>query len=712
LGSRLPCLFEKIIMNKTNNPIVIPTSINRIAFKLFFSSLGKTEENCEWRAIKGKNVCRITGKPDEKFDELYKLNQSGFNIFVTINDTDGKDIKGANVREVRALFADFDGTPLANLNRIPLEPSFTVNTSPNKHHAYWLVDDCPLEKFTIMQKQLAHILESDPAVCDLGRIMRVPGFYHLKSDPYLVTIATEDEVKHYSYEDFSNSLPNSCNMPKGTSKYSLSIGCEEGSRNTTLTKLAGKLIYDCLPDTEAITRLKKWNSRNNPPLDNDEVISTYYRIKAKDDAENGESRKVLKELNDNHAIVMVGTKAMVLKDGNPHIFMAPSDFHTLYAHKKIGTKKATKLWIESDKTRRFDNVVFDPSMSCSITSYNLFKGLACTPRAGKCDLFLEHVMEVICSGDHQLYEYVIGWMAHAVQKPTELPGVALILMGSQGTGKGTFAQYFGKIFGEHFQHLVHMDHLLGKFNAHLSSALLVFADEVVWGGNKKEAGQLKGIITESRRMMEAKFKDPIHVDNYARFIFATNEDWAVPTGPKERRFCVLNIDESKAQNHSYFSAIKNEMINGGVEALMHVLVNYDISKFNVRRYPETDGLLAQKQLSLPSVASWWQDILMEGFNRNDCSYLLKSSDIIGAENPTSSLFKIYQDFAKEQPYGHSKVASCNQFVTQLKEWAPVTNNRVTDKNGKRSRCLVIPDLETCKAFFEKKIGHKIDWDAD
>jgi hypothetical protein len=688
------------------------TKQNEIEFSTFCSNLAGLDIEYDWRAINSHGARNLRGKPNDVFEDLCNLNQSGYNIFVTINKTDGKDVKGINVNEVRALFADFDNTPLSNLDRIHLKPSFIVNTSPEKYHAYWLIDECPLKQFTPIQQKLARILESDPAVCDLGRIMRVPGFYHLKSDPFLVTISAENEITNYSYEDFSSSLPSSYTVNDGNTDYSLNIGCEEGSRNTTLTKLAGKLIYDCLPDIEAISKLKKWNVRNNPPLDDEEIISTYYRIKAKDEAENGESRKTLKELNDNHAIVMIGGKVMILKEGKKPIFMSPTDFHILYANKKVGCKKATKLWIESDNTRRFEKLVFDPSMKCSDTSYNLFKGLATVPKSGKCDLYLKHVREVICSGDHELYEYVIGWMAHAVQKPTELPGVALVLMGSQGTGKGTFAQYFGKIFGEHFQHLVHMDHLLGKFNAHLSSALLVFADEVVWGGNKKEAGQLKGIITESRRMMEAKFKDPIHVDNYARFIFATNEDWAVPTGPKERRFCVLNIDESKTQNHSYFSAIKNEMINGGVEALMHMLVNYDISKFNVRRYPETDGLLAQKQLSLPSVASWWQDILMEGFNPNDCSHLLKSSDIIGAENPTSSLFKIYQNFAKEQPYGHSKVASCNQFVTQLKEWAPVTNNRVTDKNGKRSRCLVIPDLETCKAFFEKKIGHKIDWDAD
>ena len=212
-------------------------------------------------------------------------------------------------------------------------------------------------------------------------------------------------------------------------------------------------------------------------------------------------------------------------------------------------------------------------------------------------------------------------------------------------------------------------------------------------------------------MMEAKFKDPIIVDNYARFIFATNEDWAVPTGEKERRFCVLNIDETKAEDHSYFAAINAEMRNGGVQALMHILVNLDLNQFNVRRYPVTEGLLHQKQLSLTSVAQWWYDILIEGDNSVSFNMYASPIEVIDVSTPTSVLFEIYQAFAKGDRYGHGQVASCSQFVTILSQWAPIERKRATVANGKRGRCLVIPDLESCRNHFEQKIGHEIDWDA-
>jgi hypothetical protein len=688
------------------------TKQNEIEFSTFCSNLAGLDIEYDWRAINSHGARNLRGKPNDVFEDLCNLNQSGYNIFVTINKTDGKDVKGINVNEVRALFADFDNAPLSNLDRIHLKPSFTINTSPGKHHAYWLIDECPLDQFKPMQQKLAHILDSDPAVCDLGRIMRVPGFYHLKGNPFLVSIDCPEQVKRYSLGEMKKVITNFAPTNQVTAIHSLKNGCNEGSRNTALTSLAGRLIHDCQPDNKAIQALMDWNTLNIPPLPDWEIISTYHRIKAKDEAEHGESRLIMKQLNDNHAVVMIGGKTFIVKEGKNPIFMTYNDFSLRYAHLKIDGKKATKKWIESDDTRRFDEVVFDPAMQCPYSSYNLYKGLSVEPVSGKCDLYLKHIKEIICNGDEKLYDYVIGWMAHAIQKPAVLPGVALVLQGSQGTGKGRFAQYFGKIFGDHFQHLANMEHLLGKFNHHLSSALVVFADEIVWGGNQREAGQLKAIITESRRMMEAKFKDPIQVNNYARFIFATNDEWAVPTGPKERRYCVLEMNESKAKDYAYFSAISNEMNNGGVEALLFKLRTHDIREFNIREYPITTGLLRQKQLSLTSVAKWWQDLLIEGENSISLDMYSPPLDVLDASTPTSILFAIYQAFTKGDRYGHGQVTSCQQFVTNLSQWVPLARTRITGSDGKRGRCLVIPDLETCRKHFEKAIGHKINWDAD
>ena len=103
-------------------------------------------------------------------------------IYVVVNEG-GQDSN--SITGVRANFIDAD---VESGKGIPLEevvwhqpPTFVVRRGKN-YHAYWLTtDDFPLDEFTGVQKRLAKHYQSDPAVCDLPRIMRVPGFQHLKN---------------------------------------------------------------------------------------------------------------------------------------------------------------------------------------------------------------------------------------------------------------------------------------------------------------------------------------------------------------------------------------------------------------------------------------------------------------------------------------------------------------------------------------------------
>jgi hypothetical protein len=43
----------------------------------------------------------------------------------------------------------------------------------------------PLDRFKPFQRELAHVFGGDPSVCNLSRVMRVPGFLHQKGEPFL-----------------------------------------------------------------------------------------------------------------------------------------------------------------------------------------------------------------------------------------------------------------------------------------------------------------------------------------------------------------------------------------------------------------------------------------------------------------------------------------------------------------------------------------------
>ena len=117
--------------------------------------------------------------------QLQALNDAGAGVFVTVNQTDGKGRKAANVRRVRALFLDADGVALPATWH--LKPCFIVRRDGTHWHAYWVLsNELPLDKFEDAQRRLAALYGTDSIVHDLPRVMRVPGFLHRKAEPILV----------------------------------------------------------------------------------------------------------------------------------------------------------------------------------------------------------------------------------------------------------------------------------------------------------------------------------------------------------------------------------------------------------------------------------------------------------------------------------------------------------------------------------------------
>lgn len=116
---------------------------------------------------------------------------AGAGAFYCVNATDDTgNRKAENITAVRALFVDFDTVDPERFNHksFMLEPSAIIESSPSKHHCYWFVDreqdTFPLEDFKPAQKTLAAAYGADPAVNDLPRVMRLPGFIHQKDAPF------------------------------------------------------------------------------------------------------------------------------------------------------------------------------------------------------------------------------------------------------------------------------------------------------------------------------------------------------------------------------------------------------------------------------------------------------------------------------------------------------------------------------------------------
>lgn len=351
-------------------------------------------------------------------------------------------------------------------------------------------------------------------------------------------------------------------------------------------------------------------------------------------------------------------------------------------------------WLEHPRRRKYEGVEFRPGPESTPDYFNLWRGWAVEPVEGSWTLFRQHLEEVVCAGNVEVSRYLLAWMADAVRRPGEPAEVAVAIRGGQGAGKGFFAREFGRLFGQHFVHLDSGRHLTGNFNAHLQDAVLVFADEAAWPGDKAGQGTLKRLVTEPTLAVERKGVDVITVKNVIHLILASNEHWIVPAGLDDRRFLVLDAAQARVGDHDWFRKVRHEMRElGGAEALLHDLLKWDVASVDLRRPPQTAALLEQKILSMEPAVRWWFTKLSEG--------RLLRSDAKWPRQVDSDL--LYDDYVERlQQMGVQRRATKSELGRLLQHVLPEnmfgSRRRLSDGETV-SRVWAIPTLDTCRLHF-------------
>ena len=333
----------------------------------------------------------------------------------------------------------------------------------------------------------------------------------------------------------------------------------------------------------------------------------------------------------------------------------------------------------------------------------------------------EHLLQNIARNNQEHYDYLFRWMAFGAQYPDQVPEVAIVVRGGRGTGKGLFAREYGALFGEAFVHVSNSQHVTGTFNAHLQNCVVCFFDEAIWAGSKQGESVLKQLITEPLIAIEAKYRNPVMARNHLHIIVAGNDDWLVPTGVDERRFCVFDVSDSQQQNHAYFKKINQQMRHGGRSAMLHDLLNFDLGSWHPREAPKTNALLDQKRHSFNPREAWWYECLWEGqmAGEEEASGWPKGNMQVAKEHTYRSYLshakssstsshrgtetQIGMFLSKVTPTGYPKI--CTVHVTQTKEVCPGNYESV----DVAASGYEFPPLSECRRAFDNIMGQAADW---
>jgi energy-coupling factor transporter ATP-binding protein EcfA2 len=312
----------------------------------------------------------------------------------------------------------------------------------------------------------------------------------------------------------------------------------------------------------------------------------------------------------------------------------------------------------------------------------------------------------------------MAWLAHMIQKPgADKPGTAIAIRGPQGCGKGTLTKWIQAIIGTvHSMKISTGDRLTGRFNSHLMDKIFINADEAIWSGDRKIAGTLKALITESPLDFEQKGVNPISLPSYLRIIFTSNEKWMIPAEQDDRRFVVLDCGTSHVKDKPYYNALNEQMENGGAVELYHTLLEWDYSEVDVRQAPSTKALIAQKLESLPTVDRWWYSVLYRG-SIASTEYVVEGEEDAPPPWLNDRQFFVTQDMHKA--YADSlkgsgrRVVDDVAFGRRLKELTGVAPKR-SARGGPRRKGFDFPALPVCRAGFEQFMAATsadLDWPA-
>lgn len=158
--------------------------------------------------------------------------------------------------KARAIWCEDDNVRDEPRTDWPIEPNIIVNSSPGKYHYYWLTSTTSVEEWNAVMQTMVVQYGCDNNAKDIVRVMRLPGFYHLKDidNPHMATYTVLRE-KPYDWAAIKGAFPpsdvthTSKDKPSSKSESTgpASVGqlnkdYEEGHRHGPSASMAMKLV--------------------------------------------------------------------------------------------------------------------------------------------------------------------------------------------------------------------------------------------------------------------------------------------------------------------------------------------------------------------------------------------------------------------------------------------------------------------------------------
>ncbi|MGO9116842.1 MAG: phage/plasmid primase, P4 family [Desulfomonilaceae bacterium] len=267
--------------------------------ELFISSIaGSRDAKVSFQYFDDKKQGRVKsghchGTLAENFDFLSSINFRGAGIYMMVNEGDLNGRSEENVTAVRCVFVDLDGSDIEPARQAFLKPHLITKTSTDDsgrehYQVFWRINPIAVNDanrlkikagYSLIQNTLAEQSGGDKKITeDLCRVMRLPGFYHMKGHPQLCSIIEANDHPSFDYTDVIKAFdikPPQAAEPHLAQENDFTEGqITEGDRNAHCFTYACQKVKQGLNEDEVYACLITENAmRCVPPLEDDEVES-------------------------------------------------------------------------------------------------------------------------------------------------------------------------------------------------------------------------------------------------------------------------------------------------------------------------------------------------------------------------------------------------------------------------------------------------------
>jgi len=304
-------------------------------------------------------------------------------------------------------------------------------------------------------------------------------------------------------------------------------------------------------------------------------------------------------------------------------------------------------WLKDATMRTYSSISFEDTLDPTVfrvpdppTPTFRYQTYQCDQNPEAVPLFDEFI-GILSNHNAPIKEYIIQWLAHLLQKPMELPGVALIFNGKKGVGKDTLGDFIGEhiIGNRYYQNYPNQLQYFDKHDTFKANRFLIKIEELsrkVLCDDRNESA-FKASITSPNDTLNPKNGAAFNVKNTKRIIGTSNQANSINVEQNERRYVISVVSPEKQGDFTYWTRLRETLFcPSGARAIAEWLLERDISEFRPNILPENTYLKQLQEDTRDPIDVFMEQVPTDEYAGSDLYQLYREFCTVEGFYPTTN----------------------------------------------------------------------------